>query len=89
MFTLAYLKTLGERALTVFASTLGGLLTAGAFDLMSAPWERALSTAGMAALVAVLISVAGGKATSSNAPAMTSKQTEDVVAKPVENPVGL
>lgn len=89
MFTIAYLKTLGERAITVFASTLGALLSAGAFDLMNAPWEKSLAAAGMAALVAVLLSVAGGKATSSNAPAMTSKQTENVVADPAANPVGL
>lgn len=80
MFTTAYLKKLGERAITVFASTLGGLLTAGAFDLLNAPWEQSLATAGMASLVAVLLSVGGGSATSSNEPALTSRETEKTVA---------
>lgn len=76
MFTLAYLKSLGERALAVFASTLGGLLSAGAFNLINAPWEDALATSGMAALIAVLLSVGGGAVTSSKAPALTSDKTQ-------------
>lgn len=80
MFTLAYLKSLGERAVTVFASTLGGLLSAGAVGLLDAPWEQALSTSGMAALVAVLLSVGGGAITSSKGPALTSEATEKELA---------
>lgn len=87
MFTLAYLKSLGERAVTVFASTLAGLLGAGAFDLLNAPWEKSLAAAGMAALVAVLLSVGGGAVTSSKAPAMTSEQTEKTLAKTPEDPI--
>lgn len=89
MFTRAYFKALVERAVTVFAASLAGLLGAGAFDLLNAPWEKSLATAGMAALVAVLLSVAGGKATTSNAPAMTSKETEKTLAGPNDNPLGL
>lgn len=81
MFTLAYLKKLGERALTVFASALAGLLSAGAFDLMNAPWKDSVAAAGMAALVAVLLSVGGGVTTTSNGPDLTSKETENIVAK--------
>jgi hypothetical protein len=73
---LAYWKKLGERALVAFAASLGGLLTAGGFGLLDAPWEQSLSTAGMAALLAVLLSVGGGAATSSDSPALTSKETE-------------
>lgn len=73
---LAYWKKLGERAVIVFAGTLGGLLSAGAFDLLNAPWEQALATSGMATLVAVLLSIAGGGLTSSDSPALTSKETE-------------
>ena len=76
MFTVAYLKSLGERALVVFASTLGSLLGAGGFGLLDAPWEQSLSVAGLAALLAVLVSVGGGAATSSNKPALTSDETE-------------
>lgn len=79
---LAYWKVLGERAVTVFAATLGGLLSAGAFDLLNAPWEQALATSGMAALIAVLLSVSGGAATTSNSPALTSKETEVAVEQP-------
>ena len=84
MFTLAYLKALGERAPTVFASTLAGLLSAGAFGLLDAPWEQALSASGMAALIAVLLSVGGGKFTSSKAPAMTSKETQKELAGQID-----
>lgn len=77
--SLAYAKLLGERAVVVFASTLGSLLSAGAFDLLNAPWEQSLSASGMAALLAVLVSIGGGAATSSNSPAITSKNTEVAV----------
>lgn len=72
----AYLKKLGERAVVTFAATLGALLTAGGTGLLDAPWEQSLSAAGMAALLAVLVSVGGGAATSSDSPALTSKETE-------------
>lgn len=80
MFTFAYLKSLAERALVVFAAALGGLLTAGGFGLLDAPWEQSLSAAGMSALIAVLVSVGGGAVTSSNAPALTSESTEKELA---------
>lgn len=79
MFTVAYLKKLGERALVAFASSLGSLLTAGGFGLLDAPWGQSLSAAGMAALLALLVSVAGGATTTSNEPALTSKETEEAV----------
>jgi hypothetical protein len=74
--SVAYFKLLGERAVVVFAATLGSLLSAGAFDLLNAPWEQSLSASGMAALLAILASVGGGAVTSSNSPAITSKSTE-------------
>lgn len=76
---LAYWKKLGDRAVTVFAASLGSLLTAGAFDLLNAPWQQALATSGMAALVAVLLSIGGGAVTTSDSPALTSKETEEAV----------
>lgn len=72
----AYLKVLLERALVAFATSLGALLTAGGFDLLNAPWEQSLATAGMAALATILASIAGGGLTTSNSPAFTSKETE-------------
>lgn len=73
---LAYWKKLGERVLVAFAASLGGLLTAGGFDLLSAPWKQSLAASGMAALLALLASVAGGGFTTSDSPALTSKDTE-------------
>jgi hypothetical protein len=87
MFTTAYLKSLGERALVVFAATLGSLLSAGGFGLLDAPWQQSLSAAGLAALLAVLVSVGGGAATTSNAPALTSNETENQLANP-SKPLG-
>lgn len=87
MFNLAYLKTLGERAVAAFAAALGALLSAGAFDLLNAPWEKALATAGMAALLSVLLSVGGGALTTGTAPALTSKKTEkDLASENTETP---
>lgn len=76
---LAYWKKLGERAVVVFAGALGGVLSAGAFDILNAPWKQAAAAAGMAALLAVLASIAGGAATTSDSPALTSKETESAV----------
>lgn len=72
----AYLKVLAERALVAFAASLVSLLGVGATGLLDAPWEQSLSAAGLAALLTVLGSVAGGKITSSDSPAFTSKETE-------------
>lgn len=77
----AYLKVLAERAIMAFAASLGSLLASGATGLMDAPWEQSLSTAGLAALLVVLGSVAGGAVTSSNSPALTSKETELAVER--------
>lgn len=80
MFSRAYWKKLGERTIVVFSSTLGGILAAGGFGLLDAPWEASLSAAGMAALVAALLSVGGGVVTTSKGPEMTSEETEREMA---------
>ena len=46
-----------ERAVRTFAQALAAVLTAGATDLLSVPWEAALSTAGLAAVLSVLTAV--------------------------------
>lgn len=76
---LAYWKKVGERVVVAFATSLGSLLTAGQFDLINAPWEQSLATAGMAAFLALVASVAGGGLTTSDSPALTSKDTEEKV----------
>lgn len=78
----AYFKLLGERALMAFAASLVALLGSGVVNVLEVPWQDALATAAGAALVAILGSVAGGAITSSNSPAVTSKETEVEVEKP-------
>lgn len=84
MFSLAYLKSLGERALVTFCATLGSLLGSGAVGLLDAPWEQSLSAAGLAAILSVLVSVGGGATTTSSSPALTSKETEQELANNAE-----
>ncbi len=72
----AYFKVLGERVVVAIAASLAAILAAGGFDLLNAPWQDALATSGMAGLLALLASIAGGAVTSSNSPAITSKETE-------------
>jgi hypothetical protein len=78
MFTFAYLKSLGERAVVAFATSLGALLTAGGVGLLDAPWQQSLSVAGMAALLSVLTAFAP---TGSRGPALTSAETERTVVE--------
>lgn len=47
-----------ERAVKTFAQTLVAVFGVGGITLLSAPWTTALATAGMAALLSVLTSVA-------------------------------
>jgi hypothetical protein len=58
MFTWNFLRQTAERAMKVFAESLGALLLASKAGLLDAPWGAALSAAGMAALVSVLVSIA-------------------------------
>ena len=85
MFNSAYFKVLAERAIVTFASALVAVLGAGAVNLLEVPWVDALGTAAGAAFVAILASVAGGAATSSNSPALTSKETEVAVEESTPN----
>lgn len=78
----AYFKLLGERALVAFATSLVAILGSGVVNILEVPWQDALATAAGAALLAVLASVAGGAVTSSNSPAITSKETEVAVEEP-------
>lgn len=61
-YGLAFVKAAGERAVGMFAGTLGSVLMANGSDLFDAGWKGALGTAGMAALLSVLASVAKGSA---------------------------
>lgn len=58
MFASLFWRGAAERAVKTFAQALIAVLGADGFGLLNAPWLTALSTAGMAALLSVLTSVA-------------------------------
>ncbi|WP_411147039.1 holin [Streptomyces sp. x-80] len=58
MITKAFWATAAERAIKTFAQALLAVLGAGAFGLLDAPWTDALSTAGMAAVLSFLTTIA-------------------------------
>lgn len=76
MFTIAFWQDAAERAVKTFAQALVAVLSASGLGLLNAPWLTALSTAGMAALLSVLTSVAsaplGRRGTASVLPAATN-----------------
>lgn len=54
VWSVEFWKATAERAVFTFAQALLAILIVGATDLLSVPWVSALSTAGLAALLAVL-----------------------------------
>jgi hypothetical protein len=60
VFSKAFLLATTERAVRSFAASLASLLTAAGTGLLDTSWFEKLSVAGMAALVTVLLAVAGG-----------------------------
>nr|WP_308802046.1 holin [Streptomyces polyasparticus] len=54
----AYRTATIERAARTFCQSLLAVLGAGSFGLLDAPWLAALSTAGMAAVLSLLTSIA-------------------------------
>jgi hypothetical protein len=61
MFTKLFWQRTTERAVKTFAQALAGVLTAAGLGLFEVPWPKALSTAGMVALLSVLTSLASTK----------------------------
>ena len=60
LFSRAFLLATVERAIRSFAASLASLLTAAGTGLLDTNWFEKLSVSGMAALVTVLLAVAGG-----------------------------
>lgn len=60
MFTKAFWKATGERAVRTGAQVLAGSLGLDTVGLIDAPWGESLSLAGGAALLAVLLGIATG-----------------------------
>ena len=57
IFTLAFLKGAGERAVKTFSQTLAALIGAGQLGVLDVDWVTVLSVAGLAAIPSVLTSV--------------------------------
>ena len=61
MFTAMFWRRTTERAVKSVAQSLAALLSASGLGLFEASWIKALSTAGMVALLSVLTSLASTK----------------------------
>lgn len=72
MFTAKFWRRTAERAVRAFAAALVGALTAGMALTDVAQWKAALITAGTAALVSVLMSLAGSKVGDPSSPSFVS-----------------
>jgi hypothetical protein len=59
MWTIAFWKDAAERAIRTFAGALAAALTAAGTGLIDSDWAGSLSTAAMAAIISLLLSVAG------------------------------
>lgn len=57
MWTLAFWKGLGERAIKTFAATLAALLGGDGIGLVDVDWGQSLGVAGLATLVTALIAI--------------------------------
>jgi len=57
MFTTAFLKGLGERAIKTFAQALVGFIAAGATGILDVDWKSALSVAALATVASLLTSL--------------------------------
>jgi len=72
MLTHRFWQLTGERAIKTFAQSLMAIFSAAGVGLLTAPWTTALSTAGMAALLSVLTSMASTQVGESNSPSLLS-----------------
>ena len=70
MFGQYFWRSTGERAVKTFAQALAAVLVTSGATLLSAGWKVALATAGMAALVSVLTSVASLRVGPPDSPSM-------------------
>ncbi|MGH3812106.1 MAG: holin [Pseudonocardiaceae bacterium] len=70
MFTYRFWQLTSERAVKTFAQSLVAILSATGVGLLTAPWSTALSTAGMAALLSVLTSMASAPVGESDTPSL-------------------
>ena len=74
LFSRAFLLATVERAIRSFAASLASLLTAAGTGLLDTNWFEKLSVSGMAALVTVLLAVAGGTFGKGDGPSFIGKE---------------
>jgi hypothetical protein len=74
LFSRAFLLATLERAIRSFAASLASLLTAAGTGLLDTNWFEKLSVSGMAALVTVLLAVAGGTFGKGDGPSFIGKE---------------
>lgn len=72
MFTYRFWQLASERALKTFAQSLLAIVSATGVGLLTAPWTTALSTAGMAAVLSVLTSMASAPVGEPHTPSLLS-----------------
>jgi hypothetical protein len=72
MFTKSFLMQLLERAIKTFAQTVVALAGANQMDWMSLDWQHIAATAGIAAGLSVLTSIASDKIGPANTPSTVS-----------------
>ena len=70
MLTSRFWQLASERALKTFAQSLLAIFSAAGVGLLTAPWTTALSTAGMAAVLSVLSSMASEPVGEPNTPSL-------------------
>lgn len=86
IFTLAFFKGLGERAIKTFAQALVAVIGAGTVGILDVDWTEALSVAALAALVSALTSIGNadfvaGKLPSVLPPEIIAEMADDPAAK--------
>ena len=78
MFSIAFLKGLGERAIKTFAQALAAFIAAGATGILDIDWKTALSVAGLATVASILTSLGNADFTAGDsAPVATIEPVVD------------
>ena len=72
MFTTYFVRSLAERAVKTFAQTVVALAGASQMDWLSLDWPQLLATAGIAAALSVLSSIASDRIGPADSPSMVS-----------------
>jgi hypothetical protein len=74
LFTRKFWLATLERAIRSFAASLASLLTASGTGLLETSWAEKFSVAGMAAVVSVLLAIAGGTFGKGDGPSFSGEE---------------